>query len=94
MQSENMPGNEIMIYCLSNMYLGHVFVKTSKLFSNTVCHKWGDYESVVRTKCELISMYLGHGRYGEYISVVTLEQEVLTLDDLSINKSVSPKKNP
>ena len=45
MRSENTPGDEIAIYCLSNMYLRHVFVKTSKMFWTTVSHKWGDNES-------------------------------------------------
>ena len=91
-RSENTPGDEIAIYCLSNMYLRHIFVKTSKLFWTTVHHKWGDDESVLRPKCELVLMYLGHGRYGEYISVVTPEQDVLTLDDLSMNKPDRSKK--
>ena len=93
MRSENTPGDEIAIYCLSNMYLRHVFVKTGKLFWTTVGHKWGDNESDLRTKCELILMYLGHGRYGQYISVVTLEQDVLTLNDLTTNKPVGPERN-
>ena len=45
-------------------------------------------------KCELILLYLGHGRYIDYISVVTPEQDVLTLNDLSTNKPDSPKKTP
>ena len=91
MRSENTPGDELAIYCLSSMYLRHVFVKTSKLFWTTVSHKWEDDESSVRKKCELFLLYLGHGRYGKYISVVTPEQEVLTLDDLSTNKPDDPK---
>ena len=35
-------------------------------------------------------MYLGHGRYGEYISVVTPENEILTLEDLSTNRPTAP----
>ena len=31
-RSESTPGDEIAIYCLSNMYLRHVYVKTSKWF--------------------------------------------------------------
>ena len=38
-RSENTSGDEIMIYCLSNMYLRHIFVKTSKLFWTMVWHK-------------------------------------------------------
>ena len=94
MRSENTPGNEIAIYCLSNMYLRHVFVKTGILFWTTVSHKWGDNESELRPKCELILMYLGHGRYSKYISVVTPEQDIVTLNDLTTNKPVSPKKYP
>ena len=93
MRSKNIPGDEIAIYCLSNMYLRHVFVKTGKLFWTTVGHKWGDNESDLRTKCELILMYLGHGRYGQYISVVTLEQDILTLNDLTTNKPIGPERN-
>ena len=61
MRSENTPGDEIAVYCLSNMYLRHVFIKTSKLFWTTVSHKWGDTEASIRPKCELILLYLGHG---------------------------------
>ena len=67
------------------MYLRHVFVKTHKLFWTTVQHTWGNDESIVRPKCELILLYLGHGQYGEYISMKTPEQDVLTLEDLSTN---------
>ena len=98
MHSENTPGDEIAIYCLSNMYLRHVFVKTSKLFWTTVSHKWEDNETAVWTKCELILLYLGHGRYGEYIPVVTPEQDMLTLADLSTNdtgvKATKPATKP
>ena len=90
MRSENTPGDEIAIYCLSNMYLRHVFVKTSKLFWTTVSHTWNDNEASLRPKCELILMYLGHSRYGEYISVVTPENEILTLEDLSTNRPAAP----
>ena len=45
MRSENTPGDEIAIYCLSNMYLRHVFVKTSKLFWTMVSHTWNDNEA-------------------------------------------------
>ena len=90
MLSENTPGDEIAIYCLSNMYLRYVFVKTSKLFWTMVKHTWNDNETSLRPKCELILMYLGHGRYGEYMSVVTPENEILTLDDLSTNRPVVP----
>ena len=81
---------KIAIYCLSNMYLKHVFVKTSRLFWTTLSHTWNDNEASVRPKCELILLYLGHGRYGEYISVVTPESEVLTLEDLSTNRPTAP----
>ena len=94
MQSENTPGDEIAIYCLSNMYLRHVFVKTSKLFWTTVSHTWNDNETSVQPKCELILLYLGHGRYGEYISVVTPESDVLTLEDLSTNRPTAPISHP
>ena len=90
MWSENTPGDEITIYCLSNMYLRHVFVKTSKLFWTTVSHTWNDNKANLQPKCELILMYLGHGRYGEYISVVTPENEILTLEDLSTNRPIAP----
>ena len=90
MRCENTPGDEIVIYCLSNMYLRHVFVKTSKLFWTMVSHTWNDNEASVRPKCELILLYLGHGRYGKYISVVTPENEVLTLEDLSTNRPTTP----
>ena len=90
MWSKNTPGDEIAIYCLSNMYLRHVFVKTSKLFWTMVSHTWNDNKASLRPKCELILMYLGHGRYGEYISVVTPENEILTLEDLSTNRPTAP----
>ena len=35
-------------------------------------------------------MYLGNGRYGEYISIVTPENEILTLEDLSTNRPTAP----
>ena len=94
MRSQNTPGDEIAIYCLSNMYLRHIFVKTSKLFWTTVSHTWNDKETSVRPKCELILLYLGHGRYGEYISVVTPESDVLTLEDLSTNRPTAPTSHP
>ena len=94
MQSENTPGDEIVIYCLSNMYLRHVLVKTSKISWTMVSHIWSDDQTSVRPKCELILMYLGHGRYGEYISVVTPESDMLTLEDLSTNRPTTPTINP
>ena len=94
MRSENTPGDEIAIYCLSNMYLKHVFVKTSKLFWTTVSHTWSDNETSVRPKYELILLYLGHSRYSEYISVVTPESDMLTLEDLSTNRLTAPTVNP
>ena len=66
------------------------FVKTSKLFWTMVSHTWNDNEASLRPKCELILMYLGHGRYGEYISVVTPENEILALEDLSTNRPTAP----
>ena len=94
MRSENTPGDEIAIYCLSNMYLRHIFVKTSKLFWTTVSHTWNDTETSVQPKLELILLYLRHGRYGEYISGVTPESDVLTLEDLSTNRPTAPAVNP
>ena len=94
MRSENTPGEEIAIYCLSNMYLRHVFVKTSKIFWTTVSHTWNDDETSVRPKCELVLLYLRHGRYSEYISVVAPEQDMLTLEDLSTNRSATSPVNP
>ena len=94
MRSENTPGDEIAIYSLSKMYLRHVFVETSKLFWTTVSHTWNDNEASVRPKCELILLYLRHGRYGEYISVVTPESDVLTLEDLSTNRPTAPTSHP
>ena len=86
---ESTPGDEIAIYCLSNMYLRHVYVKTSKLFWTTVKHTWEDDDASIRSKCEVFLMYLGTGNFGEYIPVVTTDRNILTLDDLSINKSKS-----
>ena len=94
MRSENTPGDEIAIYCLSNMYLRHVFVKTSKIFWTTVSHTWSDDETSVRPKCELILLYLRYSRCGEYISVVTPESDMLTLEDLSTNRPTTPTINP
>ena len=93
-RSENTPGDEIAIYCLSNMYLRHVLVKTSKIFWTMVSHTWSDDETSVTSKCELILLYLGHSRYCEYISVVTPESDVLTLEDLSTNRPTTPTINP
>ena len=50
---------------------------------------WGDDENILRPKCELILLYLGHGRYDEYISVLTPDQDVLQLTDLSANKKTT-----
>ena len=86
-RSESTPDDEIAIYCLSNMYLRHVYVKTNKLFWTTVRHTWDDDEASVRSKCELFLMYFGTGKYGEYIPLVTQDHNVLTLDDLSVNRS-------
>ena len=58
MRSECTPGDELTLFCLSNMYLRHVFVKTSKLFWSTVQHTWNDDEASVRPKCELLLMFL------------------------------------
>ena len=71
------------------MYLRHVYVKTSKPFWTTVKHTWEDDDASIRSKCEVFLMYLGTGNFGEYIPVVTMDQNVLTLDDLSINNSKS-----
>ena len=47
MRLENTPGDEIAIYCLSNMYLRYIFVKTSKIFWTMVSHTWSDDETSV-----------------------------------------------
>ena len=57
-----------------------------------VQHRWGNDESVVRSKCELILLYLGHRWYGEYISLETPEQDVLTLENLNTNKPAGNTK--
>ena len=59
-----------------------------------VSHTWNDNETSVRPKCELILLYLRHSRYGEYISVVTPESDVLTLEDLSTNRPAAPTSHP
>ena len=59
-----------------------------------VSHTWNDNETSVRPKCELILLYLRHGRYGKYISVVTPESDVLTLEDLSTNRPTAPTSHP
>ena len=70
-------------------------MKTKKYLWTTVQHTWEDNESTVKPKCQLILMYLGHGRFGEYIPVKTSEQEILTLDNLSTNNTEkTPKKQP
>ena len=88
-RSESTPGDEIAIYCLSNMYLRHVYVKTSKQFWTTVQHTWEDNDASIRAKCEVLLMYLGTGNFGEYIPVLTMDRNILTLEDLSINNSES-----
>ena len=84
-RSESTPGDELAIFCLSNMYLRHVYVKTNKLFWTTVKHAWEDDDASIRSKCELFLMYLDNGKFGEYIPVVTPEKSALTLEDLSTN---------
>ena len=98
-RSESTPGDELAIFCLSNMYLRHVYVKTNKLFWTTVKHAWEDDDASIRTKCELFLMYLDKGKFAEYIPVVTPEKSALTLEDLSTNNCrIKPKrtntKNP
>ena len=98
-RSESTPGDELAIFCLSNMYLRHVYVKTNKLFWTTVKHAWEDDDASIRSKCELFLMYLDNGKFGEYIPVVTPEKSALTLEDLSTNNPrIKPKrtntKNP
>ena len=92
-RSESTPGDELVIFCLSNMYLRHVYVKTNKLFWTTVKHTWEDDDASIRSKCELFLMYLDTGKFGEYIPVVTPEKGALTLEDLSTNNPrIKPKK--
>ena len=50
-------------------------------------HTWEDNDASIRAKCEVLLMYLGTSNFGEYIPVLTMDRNVLTLDDLSINNS-------
>ena len=91
-RSESTPGDELAIFCLSNMYLRHVYVKTNKLFWTTVKHMWEDDDASIRSKCELFLMYLDTGKFGEYIPVVKPEKGTLTLEDLRTNNPMTQPK--
>ena len=67
----SVPGDELAIYCLSKMYLRHVVVYTKKYYWTTVAHDWADTEEIVGRKCELELIYMGPGRFGELIPIVT-----------------------
>ena len=71
MTLNSVPGDELAIYCLSKMYLRHVVVYTKKYYWTTVAHDWADTEEIVSRKCELELVYMGPGRFGELIPVVT-----------------------
>ena len=99
---ESTPGDELAIFCLSNMYLRHIYIKTNKLFWTTVKHTWEDDDASIRSKCELFLMYLDTGKFGEYIPVgkfgeyipvVTPEKSALTLEELSTyNPRIKPEQ--
>ena len=69
MTLNNVPGDELSIFCLSKMYLRHVIVYTKQFYWTTVAHDWADTEETVSRKCELELVYMGPGRFGEMIPV-------------------------
>ena len=71
MTLNSVPGDELAIYCLSKMYLRHVVVYTKKYYWTTVAHDWADTEEIVGRKCELELIYMGPGRFGELIPIIT-----------------------
>ena len=71
MTLNSVPGDELAIYCLSKMYLRHVIVYTKKYYWTTVAHDWADTEEIVGRKCELELIYMGPGRFGELIPIIT-----------------------
>ena len=71
MTLNSVPGDELAIYCLSKMYLRHIVVYTKKYYWTTVAHDWADTEEIVGRKCELELIYMGPGRFGEFIPVIT-----------------------
>ena len=68
-KKESTLGDELSLYCLSNMYVCHVHVHTKKWFWTTVLHKYEDQESDIMTRCELSLIFMGGGRFSEYIPV-------------------------
>ena len=44
---------------------------TKKFYWTTVAHNWADTEEIVARKCELELIYMGPGRFGELIPIVT-----------------------
>ena len=50
-----------------------------KLYWTTVAHMWGDSEETVMKKCELSLVYMGPGKYGEFIPIKkSTESDVTT----------------
>ena len=73
MTLNSVPGDELAIYCLSKMYLRHVVVYTKKYYWTTVAHDWVDTEEIVGRICELELIYMGPGRFGELIPIISPE---------------------
>ena len=51
------------------MYLQHIHVHTKKLYWTTVAHTWDDSKETIMKKCELSLIYMGPGKYGEFIPI-------------------------
>ena len=75
MKSDYTPGIELALYCLSKMYIRHVHVHTKKLYWTTVQHTWGDSERGIMVKCEFSLVYMGPGKFGKFVPLVTNNNE-------------------
>ena len=53
-----------------------------KLYWTTVAHTWGDGKEIVMEKCELSLVYLGPGKYGEFIPIKKPTESDVTTENI------------
>ena len=92
MKSDYTPGDELALYCLSRMYLQHIHVHTKKLYWTTVVHTWGDSEETIMAKCKLSLVYMGPGKYGEFITLNKKDTDINMLTENTSNTATSSAK--
>ena len=55
-------------------------------------HTWGDSEETIMAKCELSLVYMGPGKYGEFISLKKKDTDINVLTENTSNAATNSAK--